>query len=167
MERHRADVDRLLDLIRETGRFSSESMAIGEQLGWLRDHQVTAPSLLLWSGNVQEISPRIEELEEPRVVRRMCRMGADLQLTYFLQALVTAGVAQGQMTGADAERVVEALDICGRLSGQGDRSTAPLMFRVWRTSFLPGILRPDSTAPESGRAGFRALAHRLEDLLEG
>ncbi|WP_223190793.1 hypothetical protein [Streptomyces sp. TRM68416] len=76
VERHRADVDRLLDLIRETGRFSSESMAIGEQLGWLRDHQVTAPSLLLWSGNIQEISPRIEELEEPRIVRRMCRMGA-------------------------------------------------------------------------------------------
>ncbi|MFI6487663.1 hypothetical protein [Streptomyces sp. NPDC050564] len=99
------EVDRLLGVVRELGGFSDASMAIVDELGYLRQHQVTAPSLLLWcgyieeitwSGSIEEPSPRLEELERPSAVRRMCHIGADLQLANFLQALVTAAIAGGR-----------------------------------------------------------------------
>ncbi|WP_151476602.1 hypothetical protein [Streptomyces albicerus] len=103
LARRQDEVGRLLATVREIGGFSDASMAIADELGWLRDHQVTAPSLLLWSGAIEEISPRLEELEEPSAVRRLCRMGADLQLAHFLQALVTAAIVGGK----DVQRVAE------------------------------------------------------------
>jgi hypothetical protein len=62
--------------------------------------------------------------------------------------------------------VAEALTIAVALAGDSGRSGAADTFRAWRVAFLPGILRPDSSAPEYGRAGFRAYAHALEELLE-
>lgn len=50
VDRRRDEVDRLLTTVREVGGFRNASMAIADELGWLLDHQVTAPSLLLWSG---------------------------------------------------------------------------------------------------------------------
>jgi hypothetical protein len=36
---------------------------------------------------------------------------------------------------------------------------------MWRVAHLPGILRPDSTAPEAGRNGFRAYDEALDTVL--
>ncbi|MFF3408326.1 hypothetical protein ACFYW8_19370 [Streptomyces sp. NPDC002742] len=162
----RAEIDRLLAVVRALGGFSDASMAVVDELGCLREHEVTAPSLLLWSGCIEEISPRLTELERPSAVRRMCRMGADLQLAHFLQALVTASIAGGTEAARGAERVAEALTIAVALADDSGRSGAADTFRAWRVAFLPGVLRPDSSAPEYGRAGFRAYAHALEELLE-
>ncbi|MET9893910.1 hypothetical protein ABZZ47_27595 [Streptomyces sp. NPDC006465] len=161
-----AEIDRLLIAVRVLGGFSDASMAIADELGYLREYRVTAPSLLLWSGCIEEISLRLAELERPSVVRRMCHMGADLQLAHFLQALVTAAIAGGTGVPQGVERVVEALGIAVALADDGGRSSAAATFRSWRVAFLPGILRPDSSAPDYGRAGFRAYAHALEELLE-
>jgi hypothetical protein len=166
VSRRRDEVDQLLAVIREIGGFSDVAMAIADELGYLREHEVTAPSLLLWSGVIEQISPRLEELEEPSVVRRMCRMGADLQLAHFLQALVTAAIVEGSDARQGTERVVEALNTAVALADDAGRNTAEGTFRTWRVTFLPGILRPRSSAPESGKAGFRAYARLMEDLLE-
>jgi hypothetical protein len=166
VSRRKGEVDQLSAAIREIGGFSDASMVIADELGWLRDHQVTAPSLLLWSGCIEEISPRLEELEEPAAVRRMCHMGADLQLAHFLQALVTAAIVGGWDVRQSAEGITEALTIAVSLADDAGRSTAEGTFRTWRVTFLPGILRPDSNAPESGKAGFRGHAHALEELLD-
>ncbi|WP_157857447.1 hypothetical protein [Streptomyces yerevanensis] len=166
VSRRRDEVDQLLAAVGEIGGFSDVAMAIADELGYLRDHQITAPSLLLWSGGIENISPRLEELEEPSVVRRMCHMGADLQLVHFLQALVTAAIVDGRDERQGADRVVEALTIAVSLADDAGRSTAEGTFRTWRVTFLPGILLPKSSAPESGKAGFRAYARLLEDLLD-
>ncbi|PWI17318.1 hypothetical protein DI272_26540 [Streptomyces sp. Act143] len=39
------------------------------------------------------------------------------------------------------------------------------VYRTWRVAHLPGILRPQSDAPEYGKAGFRAYDEELEALL--
>ncbi|MER5470452.1 hypothetical protein [Streptomyces sp. NPDC002685] len=161
-----AEVGRLLAVVRTLGGFSDASMAIADELGYLRDYPVTAPSLLLWSGCIEEISPRLTELERPSAVRRMCHMGADLQLARFLQALVTAAIAGGTEVERGAVWVAEALAAAVALADDAGRSSTAATFRAWRVAFLPGILRPDSSAPDYGRAGFRAYAHALEDLLE-
>ncbi|MFG2023034.1 hypothetical protein [Streptomyces sp. NPDC048825] len=167
VSRRRDEVDQLLAAVRAIGGFSDASMAIADELGWLRDHEMTAPSLLLWSGGIEKISPRcLEGLEEPSVVRRMCRMGADLQLAHFLQALVSAAIVEGGDARQSAERIVEALNIAVALADDAGRSTAEGTFRTWRVTFLPSILRPKSSAPESGKAGFRAHAYALEELLD-
>jgi hypothetical protein len=166
LSRHRNEVDRLLKLVREIGRFSEPSMAIADELGWLSEHPVTAPSLLLWAGGIEEITPRLEDLEQPRAVRRMCRMGADLQLTRLLQAMVTAAVV-GQRTADDSVReIAEALDIGVLLANQVEHTTAAVVFRMWRAACLPEVLRPDSGASAAGRTAFRSLAHALEDGLD-
>ncbi|GGV76885.1 hypothetical protein [Streptomyces massasporeus] len=36
-------------------------MAIADGLGYLREHEVTPPALLLWSGAVEEIPPRLAD----------------------------------------------------------------------------------------------------------
>ncbi|MFC4470804.1 hypothetical protein ACFPH6_40995 [Streptomyces xiangluensis] len=158
-----SEVDRLLGEIRDLGNFGSDVMAIVDEVGWLADHQVTPPSLLMWSGILEEISPR---LSEPATIRRMCRMGADLQLTRFLQALVSLAVARSPEVERGAVRIVEAMHMAIGLVGNGDRITAETVFRMWRIAFLPGIFSPQSSAPESGRTGFRAYARVLEDLLD-
>ncbi|MEV7788237.1 hypothetical protein AB0O72_23040 [Streptomyces sp. NPDC088106] len=137
VSRHRGEVDRFLVLVREIRRFSGPSMAIVDELGWLREHPVTAPSLLLWAVGIEEIPPRLEDLEQPRAVRRMGRMGADLQLTRLLQAMVTAAVVGRRTPDDSAGKIAEALDVAllwrtgaspprrPRSSGCGGRRACP------------------------------------------
>jgi hypothetical protein len=159
------DVERLLDGIRAVCRFSDAAMAVVDELGRFRDHEVPAAFLLLWSAGVTGVPQPLERLEEPPVVRRMCRMAADLQLAYFLQAFITAAIAAGTEARQGAARVAETLGIASDLA-DATGGSAPLdIFRIWRVAHLPGILRPDSDAPESGRASFREYDRLLEELL--
>ncbi|WP_405925304.1 hypothetical protein [Streptomyces sp. NBC_00035] len=162
-------MDRLLNGIRAVCGFSDASMAILDELGRFRDHEVLAPFLLLWSGGVEGVLERreeLEELEEPQTVRRMCHMGADLQLTQFLQALINGALAAGTEARQGAGAVAEILGIAVDLADGTGRTTPTGVFRTWRVACLPSILRPESSAPESGRAGFRAYARGLEELLD-
>ncbi|MFD7765513.1 hypothetical protein [Streptomyces sp. NPDC059787] len=166
LSRHRSEVDRLLVLLRETGQFSELSMAIVDELSWLRDHPVTAPSLLLWAVGIEEITPRLEDLGQLRAVRRMCRTGADLRLTRLLQAMVTAAVAGRRTADDSAGEIAEALDIALLLANRSEPAAAATVFRMWRTACLPDILRPDSDATAAGRSAFRSFAHVLEDRID-
>lgn len=159
------DVDRALDGIRSVCRFSDAVMTIVDELGYLREHEVSAAFMLLWSGGITGVPQPLEELEDPDAVRRMCRMGADLQLTSFLQALVTAAVAAETEARRGAAQVAEILAAACRLADPAGRSAPADVFRMWRVAHLPGILRPDSPAPEWGRAGYRAYDRALEELL--
>ncbi|MFI9826987.1 hypothetical protein ACIHIX_04820 [Streptomyces sp. NPDC051913] len=165
LTRRQPEVERLLDGIRSVCRFSDAAMAIVDELGRLRDHEVHAAFLLLWSAGVTGVPQPLERLEEPAVVRRMCRMAADLQLTYFLQALITAAVAAGTEARQGAARTAEILGIASELADSTGRSAPADIFRMWRVSHLPDILRPESDAPEYGKEGFRAYDQRLEELL--
>ncbi|NGO10357.1 hypothetical protein G5C60_22905 [Streptomyces sp. HC44] len=159
------DVERLLDGIRSVCRFSTAAMAIVDELGRFRHHEVPAAFLLLWSGGITGVPQPIERLEEPPVVRRMCRMAADLQLTEFLQALITAALEAGTEARHGAGQVAAVLGIAADLADTTGRSAPESVFRMWRVAHLPGILRPESDAPETGKAGFRAYDEALEELL--
>ena len=159
------DVERLLAGIRVVCRFSDRAMAIVDELGWFRDHEVPAAFLLLWSAGVTGVPQPPERLGEPALVRRMCRMAVDLQLVLFLQALVNAAVASGTEARQGAPRITEILGIACDLADPTGRSAPDLVFRMWRVAHLPGILRPESDAPEAGKAGFRAYDEALERLL--
>lgn len=164
LERRQDDVERLLDGVRSVCGFSDAAMAIVDELGRFRDHEVPAAFLLLWSAGVTGVPQSLERLEEPSVVRRMCRMGADLQLTYLLQALITAAVAAGTEPRQGAAGIAELLTTATDLA-DGTGGIAPAdIFRMWRVAHLPGVLRPESDAPESGKAGFRAYDEMLEEL---
>ncbi|MEV0116391.1 hypothetical protein AB0H77_24585 [Streptomyces sp. NPDC050844] len=162
----RDEVTRLLEVIREVGNFSTPTMDIFDELGYLRDHSVAAPSLLMWSSVYEDVSPR---LEEPDAVRRMSRMGADLQLTRFLQALVNAAIARDPEASRGAELIAEALRIAVGLADgalDGDPVTAQRnVFRMWRVSCLADLLLPDSPARPDARTCFREYAHVLERML--
>lgn len=164
--RHRSEVDRILVLVRGIGRFSEPGTAIVDELGRLREHPVTVPSLLLWAAGIEEIPPRLEDLGQPRAVRRMCRTGADLQLTRLLQAMVTAAVAGRGTTDDSAGKIAEALDIGLPPANRSEPAAAATVFRMWRTACLPDVLRPDSGATTAGRSAFRSFAHTLEDRLD-
>jgi hypothetical protein len=166
LTRRQNEVDRLLNGIRTVCGFSDVAMAINDELGWFRDYEVSAPFLLLWAGAVEGVPERQEDLEEPSTVRRMCHMGADLQLTRFLHALISGALTAGTEARQGAEEVAEILGIAVDLADGTGRGTPTSVFRTWRVAFLPGILRPDSSAPERGRAGFRAYARALEELLD-
>ncbi|MFI1397562.1 hypothetical protein [Streptomyces sp. NPDC020681] len=56
---HRSELDHILVAIREIGDFHPSTMALVDELGWHRDHEVTAPSLLLWSGSIEPFSPHL------------------------------------------------------------------------------------------------------------
>ncbi|MFJ6070018.1 hypothetical protein ACIQFU_04120 [Streptomyces sp. NPDC093065] len=159
------DVGRLLSAVRSVCRFSDSGMAVVDELGRLRDHEVPAAFLLLWSAGVTGVPEPLEKLEEPALVRRMCRMAADLQLTLLLQALVTAAVAAGTEADRGAEQIAEVLTIACALADPSGGSTPGLVFRMWRVAHLPGILRPESDAPDEGKAGFRAYDEILDQLL--
>ncbi|MFB6768866.1 hypothetical protein [Streptomyces sp. Tu 4128] len=159
------DVARLLSGIRSVCRFSDAGMAVVDELGRLRDHEVPAASLLLWSAGVTGVPEPVERLEEPALLRRMCRMAADLQLTLLLQALVTAAVAAGTGAVRGAEQIVEVLTTACALADPNGGSTPGLVFRMWRVAHLPGILRPESDAPDEGKAGYRAYDEALDQLL--
>lgn len=159
------DVERLLAGIRSVCRFSDVAMAIVDELGRFRDHEVPAAFLVLWSAGITGVPQPLERLEEPAVVRRMCRMAADLQLTYFLQALITSAIAAGTEPRQGAAGVAEVLGIAADLADATGGSAPVYVFRMWRVAHLPGILRPESDAPGSGRAGFQAYDEMLEELL--
>ncbi|MFD9465014.1 hypothetical protein [Streptomyces sp. NPDC060027] len=160
------DVTAMLDGIRSVCQFSDSAMGIVGELGRFRDHEVPAAFLLLWSGGLEAVPQDLAELEEPLRVHRMCRMAADLQLTHFLQALITAAIVAGTETGRGAEDIAKILGIAADLADESGRSAPGQIFRMWRVAHLPGILRPGSDAPESGKAGFRAYDQALERLLD-
>lgn len=109
LQPRQGDLRCLVEGVRAVGRFSDEVMAIADELGYFRDHEVPAASLLLWSEGITGVPQPPERLEEPELVRRMCRIGADLQLTRLLQALVTAALAAGTESGEGAAAVAEVL----------------------------------------------------------
>ncbi|MEU1574261.1 hypothetical protein ABZ519_24495 [Streptomyces collinus] len=160
------DLRRLTEGVRAVGRFSDEVMAIADELGYFADHAVPAASLLLWSEGITGVPQPPERLEEPALVRRMCRIGADLQLTRLLQALVTAALAAGIEPGEGAAGIAEILRVACGLAEPGRAGITPAdVHRMWRVAHLPGILRPASDAPEWGKAGYRAYDAELERLL--
>ncbi|MFI2629817.1 hypothetical protein ACH5A2_05425 [Streptomyces collinus] len=139
-------------------------------------HEVPAASLLLWSEGIAGVPEPVERLEEPALMRRMCRIGADLQLTRLLQAVVTAALAAGTEPGEGAAGIAEILRVaCGlaepgragiALAEPGRTGIAPAdVHRMWRVAHLPGILHPASDAPEWGKAGYRVCDAELERLL--
>lgn len=149
-----AEVDVLLAGVRSACAFDSTTMSIAWDLGWLRPHDVTAASLLLWSGGLTGVPA---ELESPAVVRHMCQVGADLQLTRLLHASVTAAVT----ARTEAKRGA-------RTGGRTDGGLRPLgwprpsdVLRLWRVAHLVHVLRPGSDASDAGRSAFRAYEHVL------
>jgi hypothetical protein len=160
------DLRCLMEGVRAGGGFSDEVMAIADELGYFADHDVPAASLLLWSEGIAGVPDPVERLEEPELVRRMCRIGADLQLTRLLQALVTAALAAGTEPGEGAAAVAEVLRVACGLVEPGRAGVTPAdVHRMWRVAHLPVILRPTSDAPEWGKAGYRAYDAELERLL--
>lgn len=156
----------LLEGVRAVCGFGDGAMAIADELGYFRDHEVSAASLLLWSAGVTGVPQPLERLEEPAMVRRMCRMAADLQLVNLLQALVNAALAAGTDTGTGAGRIARLLGIASELADPTGAATPELVHRMWRVGHLPAILHPQSGAPEAGKAGYRAYDQELEQLLE-
>ncbi|WP_406374023.1 hypothetical protein OG788_27000 [Streptomyces sp. NBC_00647] len=162
------DIARIMAAVRTIGRFDAPVMAISDEMGYLREHPVEAPFLLLWSAGVTwvpESAENVAYLEEPHVVRRMCRMGADLQLTRLLDALVTVGIAAGVDAEEGGSLVAGIIRIACELVGDTGRDAPEGVFRMWRVAELPDALRPDSGAPEYGKAGYRAYDVELERLL--
>ncbi|MFS8202680.1 hypothetical protein ACLVWQ_28845 [Streptomyces sp. CWNU-52B] len=166
LTRRQDDVAEMLDRIRTVCAFGDAAMGIVDELGRFRDHEVPAAFLLLWSGGLEAVPRDLAELDEPVRVRRMCRMAADLQLSHFLQALITAAIVAGTEAGRGAEQVAGILRLAAGLADESGRSAPTVIFRMWRVAHLPGILRPESDAPESGKAAFRAYDGALEHLLD-
>ncbi|MCE7052065.1 hypothetical protein [Streptomyces purpurascens] len=161
------DLGRLMEGVRVVGRFSGEVMAIADELGYFRHHEVPAASPLLFSEGITGVPQPPERLEEPELVRRMCRIGADLQLTRLLQALVTAALAAGTDAGEGVEGIAGILRGATRFAEPTETCTTPAdIHRMWRVAHLPGILRPASDAPEWGKAGYRAYDAELERLVQ-
>ncbi|WP_434594665.1 hypothetical protein [Streptomyces sp. A5-4] len=154
-------LDELLLTVRAVGEFDSASMAIFDELGWRRDHEVGWANLALWSGAIEAYSPAIGE---PPAVRRMVRMGGDLQLTNLLHALVTAAIVRGPAATRTAPLISRILSLAAELLGRPPSESRTDTFRTWRVVYLPDILKPDSKAPAAGKSAFRAHAHALEDL---
>jgi len=163
---HQSEVDRLLSGIQRVGAFGEVFLTVLDELGYLRDHEVTGPALLLWSGGVEALPVDVADLEEPATVRRMCRMAADLQLTEFLDALITAALAAGVEAEAGARGVAEVLGLAVGLADGSGRCSPVSAFRMWRVARLPSRLRPGADAPEWGKAGFRGYERGLAELLD-
>ncbi|MGC0330211.1 hypothetical protein RKD23_003201 [Streptomyces sp. SAI-170] len=165
LSRRQGDMELLLMDIRSVCRFGDDAMAVVDELGWFRDHEVSAAHLLLWSAGVTGVPQPLSRLEEPPTVRRMCRMAADLQLTAFLQALVTAAIAAGTPAHRGAPTVADVLATACGLADPSGGGSPDLVLRMWRVAHLSGILSPASDAPESGKAGFRAYDRTLDELI--
>ncbi|WP_329336014.1 hypothetical protein OG866_18390 [Streptomyces sp. NBC_00663] len=161
---HRGELDGLLAGVREIGDFSPGTMRLFERQGGWGDGsgEVTAESLMLHSGCIEEYPPGVDN---PRVLGRMLGMGADLQLTRLMEGLVGAAIVRGPGVERGAPLVVAAVRSAAALLGPDRRCSMTEVFRMWRVAFLPGVLRPDSPTPEGARAGVRAYAHALEGVL--
>ncbi|MCX5332052.1 hypothetical protein [Streptomyces sp. NBC_00140] len=173
LARRRDDFERLMDGIRSVCRFDDEAMAIADELGWFRDYEVAAAHLALYSGNLAADPEFLDRLDQPPVVRRMCRMAADLQLTEFLEALIGVAVRAETETETEAEagqsaaRIVDVLATACDLADATGGTAPAQVFRMWRVAHLPQILAPRSATPAYLKAGFRAYDEALEGLLLG
>jgi hypothetical protein len=165
LARRHADVERLMDGVRTACAFDDAAMRMADEVGWFRDYKVEAAHLLLWSAGAMGVREPIEGLDEPSLIRRMCRIAADLQLTEFLHAVITAGVAARTDPRRGAAAIADVLTIACDLADATGGVVPAQVYRTWRVAHLPGILRPQSDAPEHGKAGFRAYSEELEALL--
>lgn len=164
---HRAELDALLEVVRELGDFSAKTMKMLErQGGWGSDEPrpVTAESLMLYSGCIEAYPP---DTDDPLVLRRMVSMGCDLQLATLMDGLVGAAMMRAPEGGTGARLVVSAVRKAAALLGADPERAVRDTFRVWRVAFLPGVLRPDSPVPGAAREALRAYAHALEGVLDG
>ncbi|MFJ3665758.1 hypothetical protein ACIPSE_04820 [Streptomyces sp. NPDC090106] len=166
---HRAELDDLLEAVREIGDFSPGTMRLFERQGGWNDRgggsaEVTPESLTLHSACVERYPP---DLTDPAALRRILRTGGDLQLTRLMDGLVGAAVTRGTEADRGAALVSAAVRGAAALLGRdGGRAVADV-FRMWRVASLPDALRPDAPTPEAAREGFRAYAHALADALDG
>ncbi|WP_405501758.1 hypothetical protein OG501_25530 [Streptomyces niveus] len=160
--RNHLEMSKILRTVQTIGNFHSSTMAIVEELGWHADHEITAPSLLLWSGGIEEYS---SDLNNPQSVRRMASAGADLQLVRFTHAMVGVAVAVGQPVDASSELIVEAVRRAAGLVGAENAGAAREIYRMWRASLLPQVLMQTSASPNSVKTGYRSFAHALESML--
>lgn len=158
----REELDRILATVRDIGGFHPETMAIVDELAWHRHHEITAPSLLMWSGCIEAFTPH---LEEPVTVRRMVRMGADLQLANLMQALVGVASSRGRKAESGTALIIESVGAAASLVGLDHEQAVRDVFRMWRVAFLPGLLMPSSQSPEGIKEQFREYAQRLESAL--
>lgn len=160
--RNHPELSQILRTVQTIGNFHSSTMAIVEELGWHADHEISAPSLLLWSGGIEEYS---SDLNNPQSVRRMASAGADLQLVRFTHAMVGVAVAVGQPVDASSELIVEAVRRAAGLVGAENAGAAREIYRMWRASLLPQVLMQTSASPNSVKTGYRSFAHALESML--
>ncbi|MGA6172478.1 hypothetical protein ACPEIF_19790 [Streptomyces sp. NPDC012600] len=158
--RHQKELDEELSTIQRIGNFTSATMAVVDELGWHRSHEITAPSLLLWSGGIEEFSP---QLSDPASVRRMVRTGGDLQMTNFLHALVSSATYRQRPVAATSQMIIHALRNAASLLGRDTSDSAYSTFRMWRVAFLPQILMPSAQSPSATKSGYRSFAHALEE----
>ncbi|KUN26438.1 hypothetical protein AQJ23_14810 [Streptomyces antibioticus] len=159
----RGELDGILESVRVIGDFSADSMSIFErQGGWNTGREVTPEYLMMYSGCIEGYPP---DTDDPVVLRRMLRMGGDLQSAVLMNALVGTAVLRGpgpeEASGLVAGVVRGARALLGGDAEQGLGDT----FRMWRVAFLPNVLRPDVPAPQGEKAARRAYAHALEDLI--
>ncbi|MEU4142251.1 hypothetical protein [Streptomyces parvulus] len=158
-----SEVDRILHGVRSVCGFGDAAMAIADQLGYFDEHEVSTALLLLWSEGITGLRQPLERLAEPPLVRRMCRIGADLQLTRLLQALVTAALSAGTEARQGARGIAEILHVAAGLADPTDGRISPVdIHRLWHVAHLPDILRPASNVPDWGRDGYRAYDEELE-----
>ncbi|MGY5005205.1 hypothetical protein [Streptomyces griseus] len=162
VSRHQKELNETIIEIQRIGNFDSTTMAIIGELGWNQSHEITAPSLLLWSGGIEEFSPQLERASS---VQRMLRAGSDLQMTRLLHALVGAAVARNQIAAVSCPMIARILKNAATLLGIDRDDAAQFTFRMWRTAFLPGILMPSTHVSETARKVYREFAHELEDIL--
>ncbi|MEV7981134.1 hypothetical protein [Streptomyces sp. NPDC086519] len=134
-------------------------------MGYFRDYELSPPVLVLRSAGVTGAG----SLHDPSssVVRRMCRMAADVQLAEFLDMLVAVALDAGTGAAAGAPQVTEILTAACDLADPTGNTTPHHVHRVWRVAHLPLPLRPDSPTPDHVKAGLRSYDGMLEELLGG
>ncbi|MCX5361590.1 hypothetical protein OG864_23050 [Streptomyces sp. NBC_00124] len=162
---HRAELDALLEVVRELGDFSAETMKMRERPGgWGSDESrsVTAESLMVYSGCIEAYPP---DTDDPLVLRRMVGMGCDLQLAMLMDGLVGAAMMRVPESETGARLVVSVVRKAAAMLGAAPERAARDTFRVWRVAFLPGVLRPDSPTTEAARERLRTYAHALEETV--
>lgn len=150
--RNHEDLHEILHITQTVGRFHESTMSLVDGLGWHVDHEITAPSLLLWSGGIEEYSPNIEN---PQAVRRMLGAGGDLQLVNFMHALVGAAVARSQPSDSTSELIIEAVRRACTLARISESGAVRTTYRMWRVAHLPDVLMPSSGCSAVIKTGYR------------
>jgi hypothetical protein len=155
---HEDAITRLMVLVQQVGSFQPATMEIFDQLGWNKDHDVSA-FLPMWSEWIESYPP---DLGDPSVVRRMIETASDLQLTRFLHALVSASLVRSDSAESSAALIGEALRLAGDLWGDDPGHVAWSVFRMWRVHSLLPILRPGVGVPANAQDRWREYARALE-----